>query len=297
MGASGEAANRAALGLTNGSGAFGNMEHSSRSAGGGAPRNGYHSMEEQAVVDKAIKTHQDTTASAQRAAKVAEETRDMAGNTLDALHEQGQRLDRVEGDLYEIDADVDEAKGILKYMRRCCIFFLCSCCCECDPNAERDKTRRTRVKQRQLARKMEKEQQDKINEQRRNDKEAGRGGAKDLQMTAQEARSELLKSKAAMGGATATNGNRHEIGDGLAAEDAQTMRRHTNEQDKALDTINDALGDLQRMGEAMHTEIKYQDGIIDRVDDKTSKTGTGLQNLTQTARSDHRLGPRGNRRR
>ena len=27
------------------------------------------------------------------------------------------------------------------------------------------------------------------------------------------------------------------------------MRRHTNEQDKALDTINDALGDLQRMGE------------------------------------------------
>ena len=26
----------------------------------------------------------------------------MAGNTLDALHEQGQRLDRVEGDLYEV---------------------------------------------------------------------------------------------------------------------------------------------------------------------------------------------------
>ena len=34
--------------------------------------------------------------------QVAEETRDMAGNTLDALHEQGQRLDRVEGDLYEV---------------------------------------------------------------------------------------------------------------------------------------------------------------------------------------------------
>ena len=70
MGANGEAANRAALGLTSGSGAFGNMEDSSRSAGGGAPRNGYHSMEEQAVVDKALKTHQDTTASALRAAKV-----------------------------------------------------------------------------------------------------------------------------------------------------------------------------------------------------------------------------------
>lgn len=39
-----------------------------------------------------------------------------------------------------------------------------------------------RLCRRQLARKMEKEQQDKINEQRRNDKEAGRGGAKDLQV-------------------------------------------------------------------------------------------------------------------
>ena len=37
-----------------------------------------------------------------------------------------------------------------------------------------------------------------------------------LQMTAQEARTELLKSKAAMGGDASTNGNRHEIGDGLA---------------------------------------------------------------------------------
>lgn len=47
----------------------------------------------------------------------------------------------------QIDADVVEAKGILKYMRRCCLFFLCSCCCECDPNAQRDETRKARVKQ------------------------------------------------------------------------------------------------------------------------------------------------------
>ena len=82
MGATGEAANRAALGLTNGSGAFGHMEDSSRSAGGGAPRNGYHSMEEQVVVDKALKTHQDTTASALRAAKVS-----MPGSQLGGLPE------------------------------------------------------------------------------------------------------------------------------------------------------------------------------------------------------------------
>ncbi len=111
-------------------------------------------------------------------AQTAEQTREIAANTLDALHQQGQKLEVVERDLYEvqlfyqqhfessrlswassyshqyasyltlqIDADVVEAKGILKYMRRCCLFFLCSCCCECDPNAQRDETRKARVKQ------------------------------------------------------------------------------------------------------------------------------------------------------
>lgn len=51
------------------------------------------------------------------------------------------------GVFLQIDADVIEAKGILKYMRRCCLLFLCSCCCECDPNAQRDATRKARVKQ------------------------------------------------------------------------------------------------------------------------------------------------------
>lgn len=46
----------------------------------------------------------------------------------------------------QIDTDVKEAKGILRYMRRCCLCFLCSCCCECDPDAERDNQRRQRVK-------------------------------------------------------------------------------------------------------------------------------------------------------
>ena len=48
--------------------------------------------------------------------QVAEETRDMAGNTLDALHEQGQRLDRVEGDLYEV--------GLIGRLPRCQVFLL-----------------------------------------------------------------------------------------------------------------------------------------------------------------------------
>ena len=34
--------------------------------------------------------------------QTAEQTREMAATTLDSLHDQGHRLDRVEGDLYEV---------------------------------------------------------------------------------------------------------------------------------------------------------------------------------------------------
>lgn len=45
----------------------------------------------------------------------------------------------------QIDADVKEAKGILAYMRRCCLCFLFSCCCDCDPSKQADATRAERV--------------------------------------------------------------------------------------------------------------------------------------------------------
>ena len=45
----------------------------------------------------------------------------------------------------QIDADVKEAKGILAYMRRCCLCFLFSCCCDCDPSKKADETRQQRV--------------------------------------------------------------------------------------------------------------------------------------------------------
>ena len=46
----------------------------------------------------------------------------------------------------QIDADVEESKSILRYMRRCCLFFLCASCCDCDGNKLRDETRKSRVK-------------------------------------------------------------------------------------------------------------------------------------------------------
>lgn len=47
----------------------------------------------------------------------------------------------------QIDADVKESKGLLNYMQRCCLCFLCSCCCDCDPSVKEDKNRKSRVRQ------------------------------------------------------------------------------------------------------------------------------------------------------
>ena len=115
----------------------------------------------------------------------------MAAATLEDLERQGDQLGRVRGDLntvreeerqggervpreregmrdpaaaqpvlslfflvflfFQIDADVEESRSIVRYMRRCCLFFLCSCCCECDPDADRDAQRAARVKARKAA--------------------------------------------------------------------------------------------------------------------------------------------------
>lgn len=42
--------------------------------------------------------------------------------------------------------------------------------------------------------------------------------------------------------------------------------------------------------QAMHGEVKYQDDIIGRVDDKVVKQNDNIRGLSDQARKDHRLG-------
>ena len=58
-------------------------------------------------------------------------------------------------------------------MRRCCLFFLCSCCCECDPDSERDALRKARVRARRAAKRKEVEALARIEER----KKVAAGGA------------------------------------------------------------------------------------------------------------------------
>lgn len=109
-----------------------------------------YTMDEAVLVDKAKRTHQETTESAQRAAKVsrnfahcdkqilqksrsydhglpdfcgrlqtAEQTREIAANTLDALHQQGQKLEVVERDLYEVCAVASDCWWLYAQAVRC----------------------------------------------------------------------------------------------------------------------------------------------------------------------------------
>ncbi|KAK9813086.1 hypothetical protein WJX72_008754 [[Myrmecia] bisecta] len=251
-------------------------------------RDGY-SPEDQAVLAEAKRIHKGTTASAQRALKTAEKTQELAANTLNELHRQGQKLDMVDRDLNEIDVDVDEGKSILRYMRRCCLFFLCSCCCDCDSDKMRDATRKDRVKMRKQARKHEQEIYSRADASRATDKPGYHGPVDEA-----KARSELFEQANGAKGrlqaqARARNANKWQIGDNLADEDRAEVQQETAIQDQALEKIGDALTSLQRMGTEMHEEIDRQDVKLQAVQEHTSDTHGKLADVTHVARKDFRL--------
>lgn len=63
-----------------------------------------------------------TSASARRSERIAEETRSLAGATLETLYHQGQQLEAADRDLGEMDTMVRESESILVYLRKC---FVC----------------------------------------------------------------------------------------------------------------------------------------------------------------------------
>jgi hypothetical protein len=144
-----------------------------------------------------------------------------------------------------------------------------------------------RVKQREMARQAEKEMHTRVNDDKQKDRAEGR---KDVHLSEGEARDQLFNTTERA--AARQDPNRHQLGSQLEDEDKQELQDHSKKQDKYLKNIDDALSDLKRMGEAMGTEIQYQDGVIDRVQDHTDQAHDKLRNLTGQARKDHRLGRR-----
>ncbi|KAK9828401.1 hypothetical protein WJX81_004360 [Elliptochloris bilobata] len=256
---------------------------------------GDYSAEEAAVVDHAKRVHKETTASAQRALKTAERTRELAANTVAELGKQGQKLDTINRDLNEIDADVHESRSVLSYMRRCCCCFLCACCCDGDRDVARDNTRKQRVKLRKELRSSEKALT------------ASGGGAAtqppgSVQANGrgmgaeQGAREELFGEHAGEAAQAARrqqrrvprNGARR-IGENLQDADREEVQAETEVQEQALDQIGAALGDMRRLTQDMGEELRQQEAKIGALEEKTDRTQDNLTSLSTSAKKDFRL--------
>ncbi|EIE24462.1 hypothetical protein COCSUDRAFT_65368 [Coccomyxa subellipsoidea C-169] len=259
--------------------------------------NNHYTADEAELVDKAKRVHRGSTASAQRALKTAERTRELAANTLGELESQGQKLDRIDADLHEIDQDVDESKSVLSYMRRCCMCFLCSCCCDGDRDVVRDNTRKQRVKGRNQARAQETEMYAKANEARKTESSTGAVAAH-APVNEEAARNELLEKPGRVNieerrrQRQAARNPAYRIGENLADEDKEEIHAETEKQEEAFDQIGTALGDLKQMSHAMNDELKRQEHVLDAVTDHTDRTGYEIQHVSAQARKDFKVRPK-----
>lgn len=232
-----------------------------------------YTREQQLELNNAKKAHKETTASAQRAYMTANQTRQLAKDTLEELHTQGEKLQKVDRGLVDIDTDVKEAKTLIKYMKRCCLCFLCSCCCDCDPNAERDKHRRKRVKAREQNRQQDTQL---TNMDREHRMQTNRDDS--------NMRSDLIRS-----GETASCADGHSIGEGLHDDDRAEIRRHTDTQNVALNGIAEALTDLDLMGKQMGVELEQQNQRIDATGEHAETAHNELRSMQRGARKDFQL--------
>lgn len=221
----------------------------------------------------------------------------------------------------QIDADVEESRSIVKYMRRCCLFFLCSCCCECDADAERDAMRKARVRARRAAKQKEAEALARIEERKRaaamesaGTEEGGKGGKKkggareeaaaagsqrqlprrdprlDDPSTEDAARAQLFAAGGGGGGVSSSSydaperrGAAYQLGGALADADREAVARETDAQEDALDKIGGALADLRQMGLGMQEELRRQDPRIDGVADHAQRARDDILHVSRSA--------------
>ncbi|KAF8072599.1 SNAP33 [Scenedesmus sp. PABB004] len=100
----------------------------------GAPGRDLGALDNRQLMDHAVETHKETTATSRRALQIVEQTKEIQATTQVALREQGQQMHRIESDMARIEDDLSYSERILRFMRLCCCFgFFCSCCTEPGP--------------------------------------------------------------------------------------------------------------------------------------------------------------------
>ncbi|KAL4432231.1 hypothetical protein ABPG77_005993 [Micractinium sp. CCAP 211/92] len=245
----------------------------------------YASDAERRLVQQAKATHRDTTASAERALKVATETVQVGQGTLDALYHQGQQLDRAAHGVEQIDEEVKHASRILRFMSRC----FCCRSDSSDPDRLAESRRRSLVQQQQMAAVVAAQGSAEVYAQKRRilGEAVAQSGVRaelfrtDTLIPAVPAGPTGPGSTGATAAAVATGPIG--LGHGLHPEDRAELAQQTARQEVCLDQIDAAVGTLRTMGLAMGAELEEQVPKVQALQERTEDAGMALRQVAGSA--------------
>ncbi|KAF6264502.1 hypothetical protein COO60DRAFT_1624263 [Scenedesmus sp. NREL 46B-D3] len=207
----------------------------------------YDDMNNKQLMQHAVETHKETTASAKRGLQAVEQMKEIQSSTHAALRDQGEQMRRIETDMDKIGEDLSYSERILRFMRLCCCFsFFCSCCTEPD-RAEKDQQWRGAS-----------------GSQPPSSYAGPQQPGPHKKLTAAQRKQQAAAQAAA--GAPAYPGVRT---DGLAGlgldQEAAAVQTETREQDKYLDEISRGLDQLKMGAQRMQEEVRGQEQQADRI--------------------------------
>jgi len=105
----------------------------------GASGAGDDSLSEAQLVRKAQAIHNDTTATAERALRLVEESKQIKDATLKELDVQNRKLENLNDNLHDMNETLTYSEKLLRYMRRCCCCWMFDSCTGADPEAKAER--------------------------------------------------------------------------------------------------------------------------------------------------------------
>jgi chromosome segregation ATPase len=186
-----------------------------------------------------------------------------------------------------MEEEVAEAGSLIRFMSRCCLFqVLCCCCADSKEDIRRDRTRKSRLKQRRgedevVRRAISMATQDKkmafdsqFTSAAVDDEELERVASK------YRPKNQPYGAKYASSDGVPRNAQRSII----TEEQMEDIAAETKKQDQLLDSIGSAVDKLKMVGEAMQSEFNEQDPQVDRLQGRVVETKYSLNTLTSKAR-------------
>eukprot|EP00127_Corallochytrium_limacisporum_P004538 Clim_evm8s167 gene=Clim_evmTU8s167 len=200
-----------------------------------------------AMLQQANEVTDESLASTRRMKNYAEQSRKVGAETLVTLDQQGEQLNRVDGDLDQINQNMRAAEAELTQMEKCCG------CCTCPWNRRKN-----------------------IEDSKKYRKAYGpeRGQAANGVVNEQPAGQPPLANPSTA--ETGENGKVNYI-------KRITNDEREEEMNENVGAVHEILGDLKAQAKDMGTELDRQNHQIDKINKKTEVSGARVQNANVRA--------------